>query len=211
MNVHRLLTLLSALFLTSCGMVTVKQIAGDRVPENLTARLCNVSWRGTDGTVGVFRVEDEAKGLYEVRSKKPGEKEDRIHFAFRTLGERVVATVWGDEQAKKKEPMIFLRAAISDEHIAFFMPDCGKFTDAVKKKLIAGQVEEDPEQWGEKDGKNPPQKIERPVLEKFGAAEADKLGGALACFDPDPDLVLVRETAKPRAATKKSGSGKIKK
>ena len=74
MNVRRLLTLLSALFLTSCGTVTVKQIAGDRVPEKLTQRLCNTSWRGSDGTVGAFHAENEAKGLYEVRSKKPGEK-----------------------------------------------------------------------------------------------------------------------------------------
>lgn len=210
MNVRCLLTLLSAFFLTSCGIVTVKQIAGDSVPQNLAPRLCNTSWKGSDGTLVVFHVKDEAKGLFEVRSRKPGEKEERPHIAFRSLGERMVATMWSDEQAREKEPMIFLRTAVSDDHLAFFMPDGDRFKTAVKGKLIAGQLEEDSVQWGEK-GVEKPQKIERPVLEKFGAAEADKLGGPLACFDPDPDLVLVRETARPRAGAKKSGTGKAKK
>jgi len=209
MNVRLLFALLPAFFLTCCGMVTVKQIAGDRVPEGFATDLCKGSWRGPDGTVAVFKLQDEAKGIVEVRTLEAGGQESRTHLALRTLGERMVATAWEKGQEKGVEPAPFLRVALSHDHIAFFLPNDETMKDAVKKGLIAGEIHDDraPGAAGEV---RRAQKAESVVLEKFGLAEAEKLGGVLRCFDPDPATVLIREV-EPRPSTKSEKSGGKKK
>jgi hypothetical protein len=209
MNVRHLLALLPALLLTCCGTPMVKQIAGDKVPENLAEHLCKSSWKAPDGTVCTFRIEDEAKGMVEMRTLRDGE-EDKSQLAFRTLGERMVVTVRGKEQAENGEPAAFCRAAIGDDHIALFLPDNEVLKNAVKNGLVAGKIHEDTVWWGTKDEKNvKKQKIEIAVLEKFGLIEAEKLGGVLDCFDADPATVLVREVAPPpKAKTGKTGRNK---
>ena len=103
--------------------------------------------------------------------------------------------------------MAFGRMAITDDYLAFFMPDVELFLDAVKKQTIAGQVKQEK---APVEGDKQKTKSESAILEKFGLAEAQKLGGPIRCFDPDPTFVLLRESA-PEPPARKSGKGDRKK
>jgi|GEM_PF-3856362 len=176
---------------TGCSTVNVKQPAGDKV-ATLEAGKWEGTWLGADGLRCVVKIADPAKGLLEIRSKAPGEKEDTFHLVVRELKDRLVATAAPKpgEEVPADEGAGFFRIAIDEHHVVLFMPDEKLFKEAVTGKTIGGNVRK----------KDPAKDIDRDLttLDKFGAAELDKLplskkGSVVECFDPDPALVFVRE------------------
>ena len=187
--------------LAACSTVNVKQPAGDKA-ATLDPEKWEGTWLGADGLRCVAKIADPAKGLLEIRSTSPGDKEEVSYLIVRELKDRLVATVAAKpgEKIPEESGAGFFRIAMADEHVVLFMPRGELFSKAVTNKQIAGTIRK-------ADKSN---QIDRDltVLDKFGSAEVDKLplakkGSVLECFDPDPAFVVVRE--KPPAA-KEQGS-----
>ncbi len=87
----------------------------------------------------------------------------------------------------------FLRVAITDDHVVLFLPDEKHIKQAVETGRISGTVRKPERKQNQMGG-------DRTLLEQFGAAEADKIGGVLACFEPDPAFVLIRDDRPAPAA-----------
>lgn len=188
---------------TGCTTVNVKQPAGDNVAK-LDPEKWEGTWLGADGLRCVVKIADPAKGLLEIRSTSPGEKEDTFYLVVRELKDRLVATAAPKpgEEIPPDEGAGFFRIAIADPHVALFMPRDELFKAAVLNKAIAGNVRK--ADLNKKDDRD------FTLLDKFGAAELDKLpldkkGSVTECFDPDPGLVFVREKA---PATREKGGEK---
>jgi hypothetical protein len=188
--------LFAAFAFTGCSTVNIKQPAGDKA-MTLEPEIWEGTWRGADGVRCVSKILDPAKGLIEIGSSSPGEKEETFYLAVHELNDRLVATAVPKPGEKiRNEGVGFFRIAIADEHVALFLPVERIFKGAVAKGTIAGMILKAKNQ-------NDRDVI---ILDKFGAAELDKLplekkGSVLECFDPDPALVFVKE--KKAAATEK--------
>lgn len=184
MNARSLLLLLSALFLPCCNLVTVKTPAGDR-PASLSAEAIEGKWRGPGNISGSIKIKDAEKSIVEIQTTSEDGKVEKAEYEIRELGDRLVATLRDDD----KQDRWFFRIAVGEECLSFFAPDYARIKAAVESGKIAGtiikpQKEQDEIGW------------ESVKLERFGLEEAEKAGGVLACFDPDPTGVLIRE-AKP--------------
>ena len=204
----RLLGICAAVVLSSCSTVSVKQIAGDQPVPELKEKLCKGSWRAADGTIATFRMKDEATGLLEIDTREKDGTRKKANLAVRTLGERMVATFWEDGKKPGDEPMVFGRMAIAEDHLSIFLPDVVVFLDAVKKQTIAGQIKQEK---APVEAEKQTTKPESAILEKFGLAEAEKVGGVLKCFDADPGVVLLRESREEAPERKSGKSGRTKK
>jgi len=201
MKAFRLALVLVSL-ITGCAVVTVKKPAGDK-PAELDPALWSGSWIGADSAKCAMRILDEKKSVVEFRGKQPDEREDVVTLTVNELGDRLVATVKETED----ESCLFFRIAISNDHLALFMPNEKLLKEAVEKGLLAGRVIK-PER--PKDPKAMPIGGDQTILEQFGSAEAGKLGGVLQCFEPDPGLVYIREKAPPPPAAKPKKSERRK-
>ncbi len=184
MKTPAFLSCLLALLLSSCNVVTVKQPAGDGAVE-LKPELWTAKWRGADGVQCITRILDRKKGIVQVRAMSPGEKEEIHELVIRELSGRMVATLM-DRDAKAAGEYAFVRIAVSEDHLAWFMPNEITIREAVGKGSIPGIVRKGEKKENQTGGA-------RTLLERFGAAEAEKSGGVLACFEPDPTLVLIRD------------------
>ena len=191
-----------ALLLACCNTVTVKQIAGDALPEGMDGRRFEGKWRGADGVTVVFHVKDKASGIVEVKTRDADGDTDTNELALRMLGDKLVATAVENGLVNADKPGMFFRVAMAEEHLAVFPPKFDLLKEAVKKGQIAGRIREDKFLAGP-DGAKTAHKSESVLLDKFGIVEAGKLGGVLACFEPDPSLVFVREAAPPTKPVKK--------
>ncbi len=200
MKTPALFALLVISLFTGCAGVTVKKPAGDK-PAELDPALWSGSWIGADRAKCTVRVLDEKKSLVEFRGRQPDGKEDVMTLTVNELGDRLVATV----EETEGESYLFFRIAISNDHVALFMPNEKLLKEAVEKGLLAGRIIK-PEK--PKDPKAMPIGGDQTILEQFGAAEAGKLGGVLQCFEPDPGLVLIREKVPPPPAAKPKKAGK---
>ena len=185
MKTPAILSCLLALLLPSCNTVTVKQPAGDGAAE-LNPDLWTAKWRGADGVRCSTRILDAEKGIVQFRAASPGEEEEVFEIVVRGMSGRTVVTVM-DKHSKTGGEYAFLRAAMSPDHLALFMPNQIQMIKAVEKGLIPGTIRR-PEKK-----ENQVVTGSQTILEHFGSREAEKLGGVLACFEPDPTFVLIRD------------------
>ena len=197
MKISLLLSCLLTLLLPSCSMVTVKQPAGDGAAE-MDPDLWTAKWRGAEGVRCSTRILDAKKGIVQFRAMPPGEKEEVFEIVVREMSGRTVVT-WMDKNSKSAGEYAFLRAAISPDHLALFMPNQKQLSEAVEKGLIRGTIRR-PE-----NKENQIVVGSQTILERFGTAEAEKLGGVLACFEPDPTQVLIRDDKPAARAVKPKG------
>ncbi len=186
----------AVLLLPGCANVLVKSPAGDQ-PAELDAQIWEGRWIGADGMHCTSKIIDDGKQV-EIRATSPGEEDEVLRLQVRQLKDRLVATALPKPGEKPdEEGLPFFRIAATENHIAVFMPVEDIFKKAVKGGTLAGKVKE--------AKKRPPGDTtdlqfdyDITSLEKFGAAELDKLplavkGRVLECFDPDPAMVFVRE------------------
>lgn len=186
--------LCSAILMTSCSFVTVRQIAGDKVPE--LEHSPEGKWIGEDGMECSIKLKDKAKAIYELRSTNK-EEPNKFQFAIRSLKERLVVTIVDENGRIADDSSPFFRAVITEGTIVLFSPEQERFHEAVRSKRIAGH---------HTPASNQPDKIgiASSVLDKFTSAEVDAMdlpqkGNVLGCFKPDPSAVLIRMTARKKA------------
>jgi len=188
------------LLFPGCSAVTTKKPAGDSVAK-LDPAVWESVWRGPDNFRTVSTIKDPAKGLVELRSLDPKESKDRLILTIRNLDGRLVATASGKADATG---MAFFRIAATPEHVSGFAPRLDLFKEAVASKKIEGEVRQSETKVGDKTKNSPVQTLV--ILDQFGSAEVNRMfpegqRNVISCFDPDPDIILVREKApvKPEA------------